>query len=163
MKKIIIILTYLFTLISSIYSLIEDDKINNLNEAFADHDLSKIKNILKDNNKLINIKLFEDEWSPLMYFCMNTEEYEFIEYLLLNGANVNYQDNGGYTALMLASWNNNLRIVKLLIKYGADCNIKADSDSWAPIFNYNHTALSIARCNDADDVVSYLESIGVME
>ena len=51
------------------------------------------------------------------------KEFEFIELLLKNGADPNWQDILGYTALIaasLASNNKNKPLFNLLIKYGAD-------------------------------------------
>lgn len=50
-----------------------------------------------------------------------------VKVLLKNNANVNAQNNYGKTALMLACYNGNLEITKMLLEAGADKNIKDDN------------------------------------
>ena len=47
-----------------------------------------------------------------------------VKYLLEKGANVNQQDESGYTALMDAAYNNYVEVVKVLLEHGADVNMK---------------------------------------
>ncbi len=70
--------------------------------------------------------------------------------MLKNGANPNSYDlTSKLSPLHVASENNNVSIVKLLIKYGADVNIYANT-------LYLNTPLHIAALNDSSEVVTIL-------
>lgn len=51
------------------------------------------------------------------------DNLQAIQGLLKNGANINFRDNQGRTALMIATYNNNFETSKMLIQTGADVNI----------------------------------------
>lgn len=61
---------------------------------------------------------------------------------------INYQDSLGYTALMYASMNGHMEIVKLLLENGADTSIKN---------NDGKTALILAFENNHIDIVDLIE------
>jgi len=118
-------------------------------------------------------------WSPLMTAVndaysgktFRNGREEIIKFLLNNKASVNYQDENGKTALMLAidgettlmevvenscvlfndSERPNLEIIKLLIETGADVNLK-NSDG--------ETALDIAKSYEKQAVIDYLIANG---
>ena len=46
--------------------------------------------------------------------------------MLAEGANVNVQDNGGWTAVILAAWNGRSDILHILLAKGAEVNAKDD-------------------------------------
>jgi len=121
----------------------------------------------------------DGRWSPLMSAVndaysgktFRNGREEIIKFLLNNKASVNYQDENGKTALMLAIdgettlmevvenscdlFNNserpNLEIIKLLIETGADVNLK-NSDG--------ETALDIAKSYEKQAVIDYLIANG---
>ena len=64
-----------------------------------------------------------------------------------NGADINAKDDGGWTALMLASYNGEFEVVKYLVESGANINAK-DNDG--------RTALMLASLNGKFEVVEYL-------
>ena len=72
---------------------------------------------------------------------------ENVKILLLNGADVNFQDKNGYTALIWASINGYLEVVKLLLLNGADVNIQTI---------WGDTALMFASCYGYLEVVKLL-------
>ena len=49
-------------------------------------------------------------------------DFSKVKHLIESGCDVNYEDKDGYTALIFASFNGHLEIVKLLIAKGADIN-----------------------------------------
>ena len=60
------------------------------------------------------------------------------------GADINAQEDIGRTALMNASYNRHLKIVKFLIENGADVNIKN---------NDGKTALDLAKTEEIKEVL----------
>jgi ankyrin repeat protein len=62
-----------------------------------------------------------------------------VEYLLKKGAKVDSQDNKGKTALIYAVQNGWVQNVKLLLKYGANKNIKGKGQK---------TAYDVAKANN---------------
>lgn len=77
--------------------------------------------------------------TALMYTARNTN-YEMVEFLLKNGADVNMRDAAGETALYYSIEHNSfgqenerenaIKILNLLIKYGADVNTKNDEGAY---------------------------------
>lgn len=78
---------------------------------------------------------------------------------LNNGADINAKDivNHDITALMWASENGHRSVVKLLIEWGSDVNIKTSID------NIEYTALKLADEMGCKDIGGILESIGAKE
>ena len=63
--------------------------------------------------------------------------------LIEDGINVNTQNEYGYTALMYAVMNNNIRMVQELIRAGADVNVQGSVDGMTALIMclmYNHTS-----------------------
>ena len=52
------------------------------------------------------------------------DNYERVTQLIKKNVNINFQDKDGNTALMFASYNKNLNIVKLLLNNGANPNLQ---------------------------------------
>lgn len=112
-------------------------------EAIAQQDIDIIKLLVK-NGADINLPShhYADEKitgkSPLMYavfFVKNHTGTNIVEYLLKNGANVNYSTNGGYTVLMTAANCDEFSgkrkvtygICKKLLRKGANVNMQTQS------------------------------------
>ena len=55
--------------------------------------------------------------------CVSENRIAMLRTLLLAGANPNYQDEDGQSALMVASKGGNIRAISTLIEFGADPNI----------------------------------------
>ncbi len=90
------------------------------------------------------------------FVCSSSSE-EAVKLLCKAGANVNIQDNKGYTALHTASKNSNCNVVKILLDYGANINVKC---------NDGHTPLHLSSrhiCGDSSyDVVKLLVKSGAI-
>ena len=84
--------------------------------------------------------------TPLMLAAVRNSS-ESVNILLASGADVNEQDESGFTALMLAAVMNHADIVRLLIEHGADVNLKAHN---------GFTALMFAIFKDAIETVQVL-------
>lgn len=70
--------------------------------------------------------------SPLMQAITNYVD-EAIEPLLNSGADVNFVNSKGYTALLIAARRNSLPIVETLIKYGASVNCSDAQSGSTPV------------------------------
>ena len=72
--------------------------------------------------------------------CVVKGEFELVDKLLLNGANIDLKDQNGMTALMLAVQFNNSEMVKKLIKENANkeltCNQNKTAFEYAIEFKY---------------------------
>lgn len=95
--------------------------------------------IFLDNGANVNLQLELTKFTFLICLSIEEECNEYIEamdYLIQRGADINLQTHFGWTALHYAAKYNNIRTVKLLLKYGANVNLRT--------FNNNETALDIA-------------------
>lgn len=80
---------------------------------------------------------------------------QIVELLIENGANMDLQDFGGWTALMHAVYKGRTEVVHTLIDSGADVNVKNVGD---------HTALYIAEeLNTSPDIIMALKEAGGVE
>ena len=77
-----------------------------------------------------------------------TQRETDVAHVLDTGADVNALD-GGRTALGVALYLNNLVLVDLLLKRGADVNRAVDSRGWTPLHlaTYHRHAAVVARCS----------------
>lgn len=89
----------------------------------------------------------------LLAIAVKNNQYEFSRSLLSSGANPNSQDNLGNTPLMRATLLGNLKLVKLLLQYGANENIKNDANmtahDWALAFNRINIVSYLGRRDEA--------------
>ena len=85
----------------------------------------------------------------LLYEAMNGNA-DKVKKLLEQHADVNKQDENGWTALILAADRGHFDVVTLLVEHGADLTMKD---------NYGETAAMHAKRNGYNDVASYLDSI----
>jgi ankyrin repeat protein len=66
----------------------------------------------------------------LLMFAVTWDCPTITEILIEHSANINATDNNGWTALMRASGDGNIVILKMLLEAGADINIKEDLNGW---------------------------------
>ena len=82
----------------------------------------------------------------------------WIEYLIEQGADVNYEVTGDETPLINAAWSGHFDIVKLLVDNGADVN-KSSRESY--FFSSRlRTPLKMAKLEGHTDIVNYLMEKG---
>lgn len=74
---------------------------------------------------------------------------KYLKLLLEKGANPNIQNKSGYTVLMSAVMSNSEEAVSLLMMYGADIFLRT--------FEYNCTALSLAKSNSKEKIYEILK------
>ena len=77
-----------------------------------------------------------------------------VQSLIKQGANVNAKDENGWSALMFASTQGDLELVKFLVENGADINVRNKN---------GFTAITEATRNKYLEVVQYLKSKGAKE
>lgn len=74
--------------------------------------------------------------------CMSGD-IKKVEEAIMNGANINARDCVGWTALMMAAYKGYINIAEVLIKHGADVNIRTNTWtalSWATRYGHTETA-----------------------
>lgn len=76
---------------------------------------------LEIQNQLLNHNLM---------FAVIENDIKKVKYLIDTGANINFQDNSGWTALHNAAFHCHKDIVELLIMHGADKDVKAKPRTW---------------------------------
>jgi ankyrin repeat protein len=97
-------------------------------------ELDHLKAILKKHPQLVDAPekfrqprkpLTTDGFTPLMHAARHGQE-EVVAYLVQRGANVNYADGAGWTALHVAAQAGHLGTVKQLVRHGADVDAKTE-------------------------------------
>lgn len=58
--------------------------------------------------------------------AVNKKDYSFIKKAIKSGSDINSLDNKGQTALMIATYNRDIKLVELLMAHGANVNIQDD-------------------------------------
>ena len=96
------------------------------------------------------------QWTPLM-LAVSHRNSDIVKLLLDNGANINDKKSDGFTALMIGMHPERFSLEKfnLLIKYGADVNIKTNTES-TPLMYAAHFGRNIHL-----DVFKILLNLGV--
>lgn len=94
-------------------------------------------------------KVGKDGYTRLMELCSSGDTIEITNEISNGEANLNIQDKGGYTALMYAAAKGNIEIVEILLKNGADKNLKTAKEN---------TALYFAEKNNFSNIVKLLNS-----
>lgn len=110
----------------------------------------------------ININAYNDSYeTPLMYAC-KLNKLVFVKLLLSKGADPNINSLLNYSCLHRAIENNNYDMVKILIDYNSDYNLKTLSYSLMSIHsndsNYDESILSYAKRYYNDTIIQHLES-----
>lgn len=130
---------------------------------FFDDGYSPMNNALSGGCSLATLKVLVENggWvnatnhsgtTPLMRAVMG-RDYAIAKYFIEQGANLNQRNEYNNTALIFAAKNGDVQMIKLLIEHGADMNF---------VGNYC-TPLSIARLNEQQEAVEYLESLGAKD
>jgi len=108
--------------------------------------ISKYCDIVYHDEPLISL-----DNTSLLHYSVWKGEYNIVNYLLENNVDINYQCSKGYTALMIATKNSDMRMVNILVANGANINLKDKQGM---------TALLIACLNGRFNLVQYLTDSG---
>jgi len=89
---------------------------------FCDYD--SLYNWLKKSGKYMDLNYKFDNGDTLLHLCVRfLAPHYLIKFLVINGININEQNNDGDTALHIAAINHNYKMIDLLIKLGASEDI----------------------------------------
>ncbi len=125
------------------------DLCEEINQAIKCKDQSKLNNLLGRGLPPNGYPNHKGAW----WTCLeDNNDSTFVEYLLLNGAWVNIRNEHGFTALMLSVCMGNIKLFKLLNKYGADPLIRTFE---------GQTLLHLAVKNEHIKLISILLNMGL--
>jgi ankyrin repeat protein len=144
MKKIIIP----FIILVSISAFSFAQQFELLADKVIEKDVEGIQNILSQGID-INAKQLSTGSTVLMLACSYFGYDDMVEYLLLNGADVNVSDNNGKTPLIWAA-SNSVESAELLISHSAEIDEKAN-DGMTPflqsVFGVLSGKVPLAMCD----------------
>ena len=120
-----------------------NEKFSEDSDPIADLGIGMMYNIKEFCEKTItNISSIPLTIERMLLQCVNKRKYSYVKYLLELGANVHYNPysnkkiiEGDYP-MRYAIFNNDLKMVKLLVKYGA--SIKASIDDYESLDTFIH-------------------------
>lgn len=152
----------LFIILFFQYPCLAVEKQNDAIEKYIQEgQLVKVQNLIKNG---LDINSTNNRGDSLLAQAIQSKKGTFIaEWLIENGANIKYRTIYGSTALSIACWRNNKKIIKLLVKNGADIN---DTIS-PPIFecdrNVNTLKLVIELGANVNLISSGRNKVSVLE
>ncbi|MDN5216020.1 ankyrin repeat domain-containing protein [Fulvivirgaceae bacterium BMA12] len=128
-------------------------------------DLTKLSGLVEDGDdnavrKIIQnhgIDSFDEDKRTALIWAAYFKRLDLMTWLIDNGAEVNYQDRNGYTALHFCGQEQITEVAKILLDHGADPNIKdehGNSPLWTALFNArgNFEMVKLLRAYGADPV-----------
>jgi ankyrin repeat protein len=108
----------------------------------TDRDFKIIKLLLTYNLTIANLN---QTFVALASNCRGHND--LINILIEKGANINFQDLHGTTALMMACFDGNLQLVKMLLSYHADINLKKNCGATALLYACGYCTDEIPYAN----------------
>ena len=111
------------------------------------------KTFIEDEDEIYDSLSFDEEDNKSMYILNNIQiydiynKYQYLESLFEQGLNPDSKDEHGNTILIIAAQNNNKRILKLALRYGAQINMQNIM---------GNTALHFAKEYQYDNIFKYL-------
>ena len=109
-----------------------------LYRAAADGNDAEVRDLIRngadvnEESTLLNQAINREHHATPLIIAAKLDHFKILHLLLAAGADANYQSSAGWTALMYAGANNNLKAAKLLIeKYGADATLRNKSGATA--------------------------------
>lgn len=164
MKKIYISIQFIITILllscgsnnNQSGKVLTNSQIEKLNSNFrvaaGEGQLNQVKSLLKQgadvNSRAPSSGNVPGGGTALM-LAVGNNQTEIVEYLILNGADVNIADEGGGTALIYATWVGNKKIVEILLNKGAGVNAMTKD---------GRSAISIAQNNNFQEIQKLLQT-----
>ncbi|QBZ98782.1 ankyrin repeat domain-containing protein [Flavobacterium sangjuense] len=107
-------------------------------------------------SKGVNVNRYSENGHSSLITACSTSSTEIVEILIKNGAELNHQrDVDGITGLMLAAFNGELKTVELLLKKGADKQIKDKNGERA----YDYVNQIYPRLNVSEETKKQLKQL----
>uniref|UniRef100_A0A8C5WD73 Fibronectin type III and ankyrin repeat domains 1 n=1 Tax=Leptobrachium leishanense TaxID=445787 RepID=A0A8C5WD73_9ANUR len=103
-----------------------------------------------DDGCEVDVKDHSSQWTPLMRVSAITGYTDVARCFIMAGANVNAKDSDGKTPLMIATLNNHVGLVRLLVEKGADRSIKNE---------YGISIIDMAKAFNRQNVADILEEM----
>ncbi len=103
-----------------------------LHYAVAHYKLQSIARMLSCGLN-VNISTKNGNCTPLFFACAGNGPIEMAQLLIEHGADVNWRDEEGGTALHAAANHNRTDLITLLIAKGSEVNVKRKADGWTPL------------------------------
>jgi ankyrin repeat protein len=94
--------------------------MQNFDEIFENATVYFLKEYLKEND----VNSLDIEKQSLLISATKNGDYNAVKFLAENGADLNFQDNDGYTPLHHAAQERHSLIAEFLVKSGADIEIR---------------------------------------
>ncbi|GBG30492.1 Ankyrin repeat and protein kinase domain-containing protein 1 [Hondaea fermentalgiana] len=113
----------------------------------ADGDLNSVKSALQRNPNLLNMRMTAANSTPLIFSLHKRSggQRRIALWLIENGADLNLQNDLGWTALMTACRYNQPEAAEALIKRRVDINLQNDNGWTALMYACRHNQPNIAR------------------
>ena len=114
---------------------------DDINDAVAKGDVNRVAMLIKASPELVNAKGVED-WVPLHYAVIaDKNQYELVQLLLKNGADVNAKTKYGDTPLSRAAHRHEIDVARLLLRNKAEVDAR-DDDGWTPLH------FAVTKCDE---------------
>ena len=131
-NKNLILFFCFFFLIGSVSLAQVSNDFTPLHKAVKDNDISLVKSLIAQNAD-INKEVGSGGFTPLAVAVMK-QNYDMVKVLLVHKADINKQSDEGATVLHLAiKEGSNMKIITLLMAFGANPNLMVTSEGISPL------------------------------
>ena len=126
---------------------------NKLHQAVLDNDITEVENLLKNPFRSIDAT---SRGRTALAYAVIQNNYKIAKFLLENGATPDIPIVvTGFYPIHIAASNGNLEMVKLLVKYGSNPQLKTISPNDG---EWTRTPITAAQANNHYKVVGYLKN-----
>src|SRR5690348_1207832 len=85
-----------------------------------------LRNLIESNPELLEIR--NDQQQTALYLATKNQKYDTVHFLLEIGADVNIQEYEKWTPLHRAAYDDNIELVELLMKKGANQKLRTKTE-----------------------------------